>query len=529
MPTGRVRPDSRGSRTVSNEVGRTPGREGSPSVAVIGGGMTGILAGYQLKQAGFSDFTIFEKSDDVGGTWHVNTYPGLCCDVPSHIYSYTFRPNLGWTKVFAPQGEIKAYFRQCAEEFGIMPHVRLNSTVVQIVYEEDRQRWRVETADGAVQWFNYVINAGGTLTDPVFPDFAKEGVFKGAAWHSARWDHTFDLKGKTVAVVGSGASAIQIVPAIASTVAKMTVYLRTPNWVLPRNDAPYEVDALDAFQSQPGALRAHQRALYRRSLIALRAFHGNDKAMQMLTGGARFNLMRGIPDPEMRRKLTPDYPLGCKRVLVSDDYYPALARDNVELVTDRIERLTPSGIVSAGEERAFDAIIYCTGYNVANFAGRSGTFDIIGRQNRRLSEQMGLSTEAYRGVLVPGFPNHFWINGPNGASGYTSIIATAEIQMAWVVRLIQEAAAGGVGAIEVDPACCRDHMEQLQREFVGTTWAAQCTSLYKDERGRVIGLFPGTIGRIRREIAAISLDHLETEPCVPVPPAGDPSRTSPSA
>lgn len=466
-----------------------------PSIAVIGAGMSGVAVGYYLKQAGIDSFTIFERSDAVGGTWHLHNYPGLCCDVPSHLYTYSFAPNPDWSRIFSPRAEIEAYFQKVAKDHGVEPYIRFNTGVRAATWNADH--WDLELDNGERHEFQFVISAIGGLFEPQFPEIPGIDSFEGASWHSVHWKDDYDLTGKTVIVVGSAASAVQIVPQIAPQVKQLYLLQRTPNWIVPRRDRAYPAWLRALFRRFPVIRKLHRKQIERLSLRVLSAFHNDQDALEMLMRMGRENIEKSIADPRLRQALTPDYLPGCKRLLVSDDFYPALARDNVELVTEAAARVTPHGLVtSAGRELEADAIMYCTGYQLPAF---HLPVQVTGRDGKTLDAYFEKTPFVYRGVALPGFPNYFMINGPNGPLGYTSVIISSELQAQYIAKLILKTEQNGTQAIEIRPEVNRTYNEALQKELKQMTWGTECPSYYRDDKGNVVVFFPGDERRLRRE------------------------------
>lgn len=377
-------------------------------VAILGGGMAGLCMAIRLKQRGVKSFALLEKAGRVGGTWRENTYPGVACDVPSHLYSFSFEQNPEWSRVFAPGWEIQKYCERCVETYGLASHLRLGTEVRDVRFEDGR--WRVETSDGFTLFADCVVSALGGLHRPNRPSFPGQASFRGRLFHSAEWDHACDMRGKRVGVVGSGASAIQIVPAIAPDTAEVKQFQRTPGWVVPRFDSAISAATRRRFRDHPWLLRAQRWLLY--SLLEARGrFVVEGSWMNRLVEKqARGHLAKQVRDPDTRRSLTPDYALGCKRVLVSDDYYPSLNRDNVELVTSPIEGFEPEGIRSAdGALHRLDAIVTATGFRPFDV---SEEVSVRGRAGDTLKDTWGGHIEAHRTVMVPGFPNFFFFARP---------------------------------------------------------------------------------------------------------------------
>jgi cation diffusion facilitator CzcD-associated flavoprotein CzcO len=461
-------------------------------IAVIGAGFGGLGTAIRLKQAGYDDFVVFDRGDGVGGTWRDNSYPGCACDVPSHMYSFSFAPNPAWSRSFSPQPEIWQYLRECATRFGIRPHLRLGHEVTGAAWDDAAGHWAIDTSRGRYT-AEVLVAAGGPLTEPSVPDLPGLATFAGDAFHSARWDHDLDLTGRRVAVVGTGASAIQFVPQIAPQVARLSLFQRTPPWVMPRGDRPVSALERRLFRAVPAAQRLARAGIYwGREAQATGFLHpAVMKAGQHL---ARRHLRRQVADPRLRAKLTPHYTMGCKRVLLSNDYYPALARDNVRVITDRITEVRPDGIVTAdGALHEVDTIIFGTGFHVTDPPVAK---QIRGRDGRTLDEAWQGSMRAYQGTSVTGFPNLFLLLGPNTGLGHTSVVFMIECQLGYLLGMLghldRERARGAAGAIEPTPEAQDGFVADVDRRMAGTVWAdGGCRSWYLDATGRNSTLWPG--------------------------------------
>ncbi|MDI1462392.1 NAD(P)/FAD-dependent oxidoreductase [Catellatospora sp. KI3] len=457
------------------------------AIALVGAGFGGLGAAIRLRRAGYRDFLVFDRGADVGGTWRDNTYPGCACDVPSHLYSLSFAPNPDWSRSFSPQPEIWAYLRRVADEHGVRPHLRLAHEVHSAAWDAERRVWRLATSHGAYT-ADVLVAAGGPLTEPSVPDLPGLAGFQGELFHSARWRHDLDLTGRRVAVVGTGASAIQFVPRIAPEVAHLTLLQRTPAWVLPRRDRPITALERALFRHVPGAQRLARAAVYWAREAQGTAFL-RPALMRFGQAMARRHLRRAVADPVLRAKLTPRYTMGCKRVLLSDDYYPALTRDNVEVVTEAVTRVTPSGVVTAdGREHPVDTIIFGTGFHVTNLPlART----VRGADGRTLAEHWGGSMYAYRGLTVSGFPNLFLLLGPNTGLGHNSVVFMIEAQLDYLLGALRHLDRTGV-PIEPTERAQREYNAALDRRMRGTVWTTGgCRSWYLDGSGRNSTLWPG--------------------------------------
>jgi len=458
-------------------------------VAIIGTGFSGLAMAIQLERAGKGDFLLLEKSDSIGGTWRDNHYPGCACDVPAHLYSYSFEPNPDWSSVYAPQAEIRAYIERCAARHDLGRRVRFSADVVSAELDESRACWTLTAADGRVFVADAVVAAVGGLSRPLVPRLPGLERFAGRTWHSASWDHQAPLDGKAVAVIGTGASAIQFVPRIAPRAARLSLFQRTPAWVLPRDD-----HAFTRLEKQ--LLRvAPLRWLYRQRLYwGLEArsvpFTLAPSVLRWAERIAVRHIRSQVRDPELARKLTPSYVMGCKRILLSSDYYPAVARPNVELVTDPIREVTARGIITTdGVERAADAIVFGTGFDVHDYLGR---MRVVGRGGAELSERWRQRAEGHLGTTVPGFPSFFTMSGPNTGLGHNSIIFMAECQVRYVLSALRAMERAGACMVEPREEVVRRYNDRVQARLHRTVWNTGCQSWYLNQEGVNTVLWPGS-------------------------------------
>ncbi len=456
-------------------------------VAIVGSGFGGLGAAIRLRQEGIDDFLVFERAGDLGGTWRDNSYPGCTCDVPSHLYSFSFAPNPGWSRSFSSQPEIWAYLHQCARRFGILPRLRLGHEVREAAWDDPRQRWRIETSGGT--WTaDALVAAAGPLSEPSIPALPGLGSFECAAFHSARWDHDHDLTGRQVAVVGTGASAIQFVPEIQPQVGRLRVFQRTAPWVLPRRDRALSGAERRLFRAVPATQRLARSAIYW-AREGFTATFVHPRLMRLPQRLALRHLRGAVADPELRARLTPDYTLGCKRVLLSNHYLPALTSQNVEVITSGIREVRPYGIVTDdGEEHPADTIIVGTGFHVTDppFGDQ-----VRGRDGRTLAEVWKGSPKAHLGVTVAGFPNLFLLLGPNTALGSTSVVLMIEAQVEYVLRALEFMRAAGVATVEPRPEAQQAFLAEVDARMRPTVWSAGgCASWYMDRTGRNSTLWP---------------------------------------
>lgn len=445
--------------------------------------------GIRLKQAGIHDFTILEQAERVGGTWRDNHYPGAACDIQSHLYSFSFEPNPGWSRTFAAQGEILLYLERCADKYGLRPHLRLGVAVTSASFDEPSGLWEVRTSDGQTRKARYVISGCGGLSRPSLPDLAGLGSFEGKCFHSARWDGGYPLEGKTVAVIGTGASAIQLVPNIAPRVGRLHLFQRTAPWILPKADHVISPRAQAWFRRVPALQRLVRRAIYWRNELFAVGFILDPRIMKLAEREALRYLEASVADPELRSKLTPGYTMGCKRVLLTNDYYAALQRENVELVTSGIEEVRARSIVTAdGGERPVDAIILSTGFQAAEAAA---PFKVRGRDGGDLDGAWRGGAEAYLGTTVAGFPNLFLLVGPNTGLGHNSMVFMIESQIAYVVGAIEMMRARRLKLVDVRPRVQARYNERLHRRLGRSVWASGCHSWYQTRAGKNTTLWPG--------------------------------------
>jgi cation diffusion facilitator CzcD-associated flavoprotein CzcO len=456
-------------------------------VVIVGAGAAGLAMAMRLKRAGHDDFTIIEGSSGVGGTWHHNRYPGAACDVPSHLYSFSFAPKPDWQHKFARQPEIEAYLQRCVEQYGLAPHLQLGIVVQRA--EHDERGWRVHTSHGEIA-ADVLISAMGQLNRPYTPTLPGLDSFTGTAFHSARWDQRFDLGGKRVVVIGNGASAAQFVPEIAPHVRQLTILQRTPSYVIPREDRAYSAFEKGLFRHLPLWRRFYRSWIYWKLEARFTALFQNSAMGKVVTWLALRHLRRQVADPALRAKLTPDYPVGCKRIVVSDDWYPALQRDNVSVVTAPIDRVVGDAVITAdGKSHPADAIIFATGFEATRFLAPT---QIIGTGGAELNEAWREGAEAHRGVAVSGYPNLFLLYGPNTNLGHSSILFMIECQTRYIVDCVDELARRRVRWLDVKPEAMRRSNAELQQALARTTWAANCHSWYKTGAGKITNNWSGS-------------------------------------
>ena len=466
------------------------------SIAIVGSGFSGLGLAVRLRQAGIEDFVVLERGDGVGGTWHYNTYPGCACDVPSHLYSFSFAPNPDWTRTYSRQPEIRAYLRRLASDFGVLPKVRLGCEVTDARWEGTR--WAIETSGGEVR-ASVLVSGTGPLVEPKYPDFPGLEFFAGPVMHSARWDHSVDLRGKRVASVGTGASAIQYVPAIAPDVAQLYVLQRTPPWVIPHSARPISRLERRLYRALPPLQRALRGGIYATRELLVLGMVKQPKAMTLLETVGRKHMERGLEDPSLIAKATPDYTLGCKRILPSNEWYPALSRDNVELVTEGVSEVRSNSVVlRSGRELEVDALVFGTGFHVVDMPiGKI----VRGRDGRTLADVWAGSPRAHLGTTVPGFPNLFILLGPNTGLGHTSVVYMIESQLAYVMDALRSMRSRGAQMVEVRPDVEERFHAEVQRRMQRTVWNTGCSSWYQDAQGNNPTLWPDWTWRFRQRTA----------------------------
>ncbi|MGF6883343.1 cation diffusion facilitator CzcD-associated flavoprotein CzcO [Nocardia sp. GAS34] len=479
-------------------------------ILIVGSGFSGLGMAIRLSQQGVRDYVVLERGGDVGGTWRDNTYPGAACDVPSQLYSYSFALNPDWSRSFSRQPEIQQYIQGVADRYGVRDKHIFDCEVLGAQWSQARARWDVQTSQGEFT-ADIVISAVGALCEPNLPDIKGINEFQGQIFHSARWDHEADLSGKRVAVIGTGASAIQIVPSIAPKVAQLDLYQRTAPWLLPRMDRPYTLPERLAFKYVPGVQRLSRAAIYaarETQVVGLAKF---PPAMLALETVARAKLRLEVPDPQLREKVTPNFRIGCKRMLISNEYYPALGRDNVDVVTEGIREIRAGSIVTAdGTEREVDAIVVATGFHVTD----SPAFETIsGRDGRTLAEVFDESgQQGYKGTSIANYPNMFFLLGPNVGLGHTSMVYMIESQIAYVADAIATIDRLGLSTVEVRKDVQDTFNRELQGKLVGSVWSTGgCASWYLDKHGNNTTLWPDFTFRFRRMLEKFDMSAYETK------------------
>jgi len=469
-------------------------------VAVIGAGMAGIASVVKLREAGIHDVTVFEKADEVGGTWRENTYPGIACDVPSHLYSYSFAPNPDWSHTFSPGPEIQEYFRGVAQREGVYERTRFGEEVTALEWGDGR--WTLTTATGFRDAYDVVIAATGVLHHPNVPDLPGLDTFEGAAFHSARWDHDVPLDGRRVGVIGTGSSAVQITGALVDRVERLDLFQRTPQWIMPVDNAAYDEAQREAFRNDPALMRQAREGLGRAFAdhFANAVIDADSPAMAVIEEACRAHL-ETVADPALRERLRPDYRAACKRLIASGEFYDAIQRPNASLVTEAIERIEPAGVRTAdGELHELDVLVLATGFRVDRFLRPT---EVRGRDGVRLDDVWAERPSAHLALTVPGFPNLFLLNGPNGPVGNFSLIDVAELQLGYAIQLL-DLLRGGAESVEPTREAAEAFEQARVEATKGTVWVTGCRSWYLDDRG-IPAAWPWSIDHFRGVMQAPDL------------------------
>ena len=464
-------------------------------VAVIGAGFSGLGAAIRMREAGIDDFVVLERAEDVGGTWWANTYPGCQCDVASHLYSFSFMPNPDWSRGYSEQPEILDYLRRCADRGGVRPNLRLGCEVLAATWQETDQRWLIETSSGTLT-ADVLVAAQGGLSEPKVPDFPGLESFAGPVFHSAAWDHEVELRGKRVAVIGTGASAIQVVPSIQPQVARLDVFQRTPPWIVPHGDRPIGRLKRFLYRVFPPAQKLARAGIYMsREPLVVGLVH-RPRLLRFVERLAKRHMYSQVPDRELRQRLLPDYRIGCKRILPSNNWYPALMKDNVELVSDGVAEVRPEGIVDgAGNLHELDAIVMATGFKVMDIP----IADRVRGRDSTLAEAWRDGMQAYLGTTVSGFPNLFMLVGPNTGLGHNSIVYMIESQLNYLIDGLRVIDRHRLSSVEVRPETQRAFNQDLQRRLQGSVWnSGGCASWYLDAQGCNRTLWPRQTWTFRR-------------------------------
>jgi cation diffusion facilitator CzcD-associated flavoprotein CzcO len=467
-------------------------------IAIIGAGLGGLAAAIRLKQAGYTNFAIYEKADRVGGTWAQNTYPGCSCDVPVALYQFSFAPAIHWTNTYPSSAEVQAYGEQLVAQFDLAPHLHLATEITSVVWDDLAAQWTVTTAGGTMSCASVVISALGQLNRPLIPQFEGQDSFAGPSMHSAAWDHAVDLTGKRVGVIGAAASAVQLIPEVAKVASHLTVFQRTPNYVAPRGDRPIRTSEVALLMSDPMAAmeigdRTRQLTFDTADTFFWKAFSWTPEGRAAYTEIARDHLEKQVGDPDLRAKLTPDYPAGCKRILFTDTFYPALCLPHVALETHAITAFDSAGILTSdAAHHPLDVIIYATGFETTRW---HWSMDVIGRDNHNLSDTWADGPQAYLGITTTGFTNFFMLYGPHTNLGHNSITFMMECQINYIIAALDGLAARGAKAMEVTPIAQTGFFDTLQSQLAKTVWAdPACNSWYKNDKGQITQNWGGSCG-----------------------------------
>ena len=475
-------------------------------IAVIGAGASGILAVIKMRAAGVDDVTVFEKASDLGGTWRDNRYPGLTCDVPSHLYRYSFEPNPDWTHVCSPGPEILAYLKGVAAKHDVERCIEFDSEVTRA--EFIRGQWHVETVKGPQGAFDAVLTAVGVLHHPVYPDIAGLDTFEGASFHTSRWDHSVSLEGKRVGVIGTGSTATQIVGAVIDQVAKLSLFQRTAQWIMPVPNPAYTEEQKAAYRADPCLMEAEysRLAVEFNSKFAAAVVGANPAHYEAMSRLCEDNLRNSVADAQLRAKLTPNYKVGCKRLIMSDQFYGAIQQPHAELVTDRIERIEANGIRTVdGRLHELDVLVLATGFDTHRFVR---PMKVVGRDGRSLDEAWSDANEGYLGITIPGFPNWFMVGGPNSPIGNFSWLMTSENQLNYAMQLIDYLRSGNVTEIAPKPAAVKAFNDAVKAKMPETIWASGCNSWYVDKNGNVAS-WPWTYEKFVNDMREPILDDYQ--------------------
>ena len=468
--------------------------------------MSGLLSGVKLKDAGITDFTIYEKADRLGGTWRENTYPGLACDVPSHLYRYTFAPNPDWSHRFSAGAEIQAYFEKTALDFDLESFIQYDKEIIRCEFRDGR--WELEAADGHRDTVDFVICATGVLHHPHEPEIPGLETFAGAAFHSARWNHDVRLEDKRIGIIGTGSTAVQITGALVDRVAHLALFQRTAQWIFPQDNPAYSDAEKQSFRERPDDMRDMYQFLSKAfaETFSSAVVGANPEQLALIEDTCRRNLEDNVADPQLLRKLTPDYQAACKRLIVSGNFYEAIQSRNAELVTESITAVEPGGVRCAdGTLHELDVLVLATGFHPHQFMR---PMSVIGRDGIALDDAWSEATQAYRSVSIPGFPNFFMLIGPNSPIGNFSLIEVAELQFDYIMQLIEQVRSGQCREIAATTGATRDFNDDLADAMGGTVWVTGCRSWYLDDNG-IPATWPWTFDRFQQAMRQPDLDHFE--------------------
>ncbi len=467
---------------------------------MVGAGFGGVGAAVMLSRAGYRDVTVFERGERVGGVWNHNTYPGAACDVPSHLYEFSFEPNPRWSRRYAPQAEIQGYLEDVARRHGVLERIRVNAEVTRACWDEDRAKWLLETGDGPHE-ADVLITACGQLSVPKMPSIPGLESFDGPAFHTAQWRHDVDLTGQRVAVIGTGCSAIQTVPAIQPIAGHIDIYQRSPGWTIPKMDFPYSERTRQLFERFPALQRLDRMAIFAFMELGALGMTSQSWLLGPFRALARRQITQAIEDERLRAAVTPTDEIGCKRLMLTDEWYPTLTRPNVELVTDPIAEITPRGVLMAdGSERPADVLVLATGFQTHGFVA---PMEIVGSAGRTLAEEWAGVPHAYLGVSVPGFPNMFLLYGPNTNGGTGSVIYVLEAGVNHVIAALEELERARSRQIEVTRRAAAEFDREVRAALADTVWHTGCTNWYVDENGNDASQWPWLWSAYRRRTARL--------------------------
>lgn len=474
----------------------------SPSVVIIGAGMTGILMTIKLREAGITDITILEKKANIGGTWRENTYPGVACDIPAHMYTYSFEPNPDWSHRFAGGEEIQAYFEKVGRKYGVTESIRFNESVTSCIYNDCK--WTVTTSVGDAMVIDMVINCTGILHHPAKPEIPGLDTFASAVFHTAEWDNSFDFSGKRVGVIGTGSTAVQLIPEVAKVAGKVSVFQRTAQWIAPVSNKKFSARTKDFFRSNPWCISVLSKAYaFGIKHTLTKGVSGHSLQHAFLTWLCKRNLKSSIKDPVLRDKLTPDYEVGCKRLVINSTFYDAVQRTNVDLIAEGIKEITPKGIISAdGEVHELDVLVLSTGFDPFAFMR---PMDVRGLHGLEINTAWKDKIQGYRSVIVPNFPNFFLMLGPNTPIGNYSVIAMSEVQADYVLQLIDKWRQQEFDALDVKPAAVKEFNQYIKSGMKGTAWTSGCQSWYLDDDGDPV-VWPYTWDQWVKEMKVPDMD-----------------------
>jgi len=502
---------SRKPKTPAKKTPATSVKKHKPAtVLIVGAGFAGLGTAIRLQQAGIKDIVILERAGEVGGTWRDNNYPGAACDIPSNLYSYSFDQNPDWSRSFSGSEEILDYIKAMVKRFDLEKYIRFNQNVSDLAFDEDQGIWNATTDQGDVFSGRAAVMAQGPLSNASFPDISGIEKYQGHKVHSAAWDHDYDFRGKKVGVIGTGASAIQIIPELVKDASKLTVFQRTPAWVVPRPDFDTPDWQKALFRKVPASQSALRKGLYLAHESMALAVIWNSPMTRLAERLGRWHLKRQVKDRWLRRQLTPDYRIGCKRILVSNDYYPALQQPNCKLITWPITRMSENGILTAeGIEHQFDCIVFATGFDV----GHSGTpFPVRGAGGRKLDEEWKRGAQAYKSINVAGYPNLFLTFGPNSGPGHNSALVYMESQIDYIVKGVKTILDKNLKALSVRGKAQDEYNSRIHKRLAKTNWNSGCKSWYLTEDGVNATMYPGFAIQYARQMASLELKDYELIP-----------------